>query len=138
MAMSIINNTDAVTVWMAYTKNNNALTTAMERLATGLRINHPVDDPVGLLLSENTRLAIAGLGQATASEQNALQYLNMLDGWYQNINDTLGRMEQVAIRIDDPSLNTQDKFNLATEYNQLANQVNMVMSGSVFNRLART
>jgi flagellin len=134
--MMIVNNANASTVFTAYTKNNNALTTAMERLSTGLRINHPVDDPTGLSLSENTRASIAGLDQAAQSEQSAIQYLNTLDGWYQNVNDTLNRMQQVAIRIDDPSLSTQGKYELVNELNGLAAQVNNVMTGSVFNGMS--
>ncbi|MGD0088973.1 MAG: flagellin [Planctomycetota bacterium] len=134
--MYIVNNTNAATVLMAYTGNNASLGTAMERLSTGLRINHPVDDPVGLGLSTNTENYIAGLQQATTSENSAMQYLNTLDGWYQNVSDTMNRMSQVAIRMDDPNLNTQNKYELATEFNNLASQVNNIMTGSVFNNMS--
>jgi flagellin len=134
--MQIVNNTNQATVFMAYTKNNQGLSTAMERLSTGLKINHPIDDPTGLALSTNMKSNIAQLTQASSSEQSALQYLNTLDAWYQNVNDTLNRMAQVAMRIDDPNLNTQDKYNLATEYNNLALQVNNVMTGSSFNNMS--
>ncbi|MGD0088972.1 MAG: flagellin [Planctomycetota bacterium] len=134
--MYIVNNTSAATVLMAYTSNTNSLGTAMERLSTGLKINHPVDDPEGLSLSENVRNYIAGLQQASTSEQSAMQYLNTLDGWYQQVNNTMDQMQSVAIRIDDPNLNTQDKYNLATEFNNLASEVNNIMTGAVYNNMS--
>jgi flagellin len=134
--MVIVGNTNQATVGYWYNMNNAKLATSMERLSSGLKINHPIDDPVGDALNQNTLNYMAGLQQASTSEQNAITYLNTLDGWYQNVNQTMDQMQQVAVRMDDPTLNTMDKFNLASQFNNLATQVNNVMTGSIFNNMS--
>jgi len=45
-------------------KNQNNLSTSLQRLSSGLRINTGKDDPAGLIASEGLRSEIAGINQA--------------------------------------------------------------------------
>lgn len=129
----IVTNSNANTVYKSYARNNVALSTSMERLSTGLRINRAIDDPSGLAISETLRSQVKGTDAAVDVIANSTNFLNTVDGYLQTVHDMLGRMEELAIKMDDAVLTTTDKQNLATEFNALKGEIDMVFSNARFN-----
>ena len=68
---------------------NRALTTSLERLSTGLRINRGKDDPAGLIASENLRAGMNAITAAIKNAQRAEQVINVAEGGLQEISNLL-------------------------------------------------
>jgi len=71
------------------TTNNKNLTTTLERLSTGLRINRGKDDPAGLIASENLRAEKSALTSAIANAERADQLVNIAEGGLQELSSLL-------------------------------------------------
>jgi len=69
--------------------NQNDLTTRLERLSTGLRINRGRDDPAGLIASETLRNEIRGITQAVDNSQRAMNVISTAEGALNEISALL-------------------------------------------------
>jgi flagellin len=69
--------------------NTRLLTATLERLSTGFRINRGLDDPAGLIASENLRGEMRGISAAISNGERAGQFVNVADGALQEISDML-------------------------------------------------
>ncbi|MGP1346703.1 MAG: flagellin N-terminal helical domain-containing protein [Phycisphaerales bacterium] len=76
--------------------NNNALTTSLERLSTGLRINRGKDDPAGLIASQNLRAEKAALGAAIKNAERADQVVNIAEGGLNEISGLLTDLQSLV------------------------------------------
>jgi len=74
-------------------QNNTALSTSLERLSTGLRINRGADDPAGLIASEALRAEIAATEAAVGNSERADQVLNIAEGGLQEISSLLQELQ---------------------------------------------
>ncbi|MBX3351960.1 MAG: flagellin [Phycisphaeraceae bacterium] len=73
--------------------NNRSLTTSLERLSTGLRVNRGKDDPSGLIASEALRAEARGTGQAINNAERADQVANIAEGGLQEISGLLTELQ---------------------------------------------
>jgi flagellin len=129
----IVTNTSANSVYMYYQENNSALSSALEKLSSGLQINRASDDPAGLAISENELLQENGANAATNVIANANNYINTADGYLQTVNDMLGQMEQLAVSYNDSTKSPSDQTDLTTEFTALESEMNNITSQAEFN-----
>ena len=73
--------------------NNKALSTSLERLSTGLRINRGKDDPAGLIASEVLRSEIKAIGAAIGNAERADQVVNIAEGGLGEISNLLTELQ---------------------------------------------
>lgn len=132
----IVTNTSANMVYKNYTRNESALSSSMEKLATGLRVNRGADDPAGLAISETLRAQIKGTDAAVDVLASASNFVNVADGYLQTVNDILGRMNDLSVRMGDGTLTTSDKSNIASEFNALKGEITNLQSEAKFNTVA--
>lgn len=74
-------------------QNNMQLTTSLERLSTGLRVNRGKDDPAGLIASENLRSEKRALNAAISNAERADQVVNIAEGGLQEISNLLTELQ---------------------------------------------
>lgn len=75
---------------------NRGLTTSLERLSTGLRVNRGKDDPAGLIASENLRAEKSALSAAIGNAQRAEQVINVAEGGLQEISNLLVELQSLV------------------------------------------
>lgn len=126
----IVTNSSAITVFKNYNRAQVGLASSAEKLATGLRINRASDDSAGLAISENMRAQIKGSNQSIENINNANAFINTADGYLQNVNDILGRLEELAIQYADFTKSTTDKNNLSAEFKALKTQAYLSLSST--------
>ncbi len=73
-------------------QNNRELSTSLERLSTGLRINRGADDPAGLIASENLRAEKTAISAAISNAERAEQVVNIAEGGLQEISSLLTQL----------------------------------------------
>lgn len=126
----IITNVPSMIAQRVLGQNNQMLTTSLERLSTGLRINRGKDDPAGLIASENLRAEKTAISSAISNAERADQVVNIAEGGLIEIsgllNDLEGLVDQAA---NDAGLSTEEK-----EANQI--QIDTILS--TIDRLANS
>ncbi len=96
-------------------QNNSTLSTALERLSTGLKINRGKDDPAGLIASENLRAEKASLNAAIGNAERADQVVNIAEGGLQEVSSLLTELQGLLTT----SANTAGLSESEREANQL-------------------
>ena len=97
--MTVINtNTAANITANALTKNERAMSQAMERLSTGQRINSAGDDAAGLAISSRMTSQINGLNMAVRNANDAISMIQTADGAYSEASSMLQRMRELAVQ----------------------------------------
>lgn len=74
-------------------QNQQGLSTSLERLSTGLRINSGKDDPAGLIASNNLSAEIAGKNAAVANANRADQVVNIAAGGITEVSNLLTQLQ---------------------------------------------
>ena len=72
--------------------------TAMRRLASGLRINYAADDPSGLAIATGMRARIGGLNTAVQNMQDGINMLRTTEGSMRETSDIMKRIRDLAVR----------------------------------------
>ena len=97
--MTVINtNVSATLAANAITRNDRAMSTAMERLSTGLRINSAADDAAGLAIASRMRSQVDGLEQAARNANDGISMIQTAEGAVGEISNILGRMKELAVQ----------------------------------------
>ncbi len=88
--MTVINtNVSATLASNAISRNDRAMTTAMERLSTGLRINSAGDDAAGLAIASRMRSQVDGLEQAARNANDGISMIQTAEGAYIEVSNML-------------------------------------------------
>ncbi|GAB7140388.1 flagellin [Deferribacterales bacterium RsTz2092] len=133
MALNMYTNMYSVTAQTNLTIANSSLTRSIERLSSGLRINHASDDASGLSISEKLRGQIKGLAKASMNAQDAISFLQTAEGGIEVISDMLQRMRELAIQAGNGTYTANDRRELQKEVDQLKAEVDRISSSTEFN-----
>jgi flagellin len=114
-------------------KTNRALNISLERLSTGLRINHASDDAAGLGVSETLRTQVRGVAQAQKNAQDGIAALQIADGAANEMSDMLQRMRELAIQSSNDTLSSTDRGYVNQEFNALTNEINRIATVTNYN-----
>jgi flagellin len=104
-----------------------------EQLSSGYRINRAADDAAGLAISEKMRRQIRGLTQATANAQDGISCLQTAEGALNEVHDMLQRMNELAIKAGNETLQSIDRMYIQAELNALYTEINRVAETTTFN-----
>ena len=96
-------------------RSNSDLSTRLQRLSTGLRINRGADDPAGLIVSERLRSEIKGMGQAIDNSERASSVIATTEGYLAEVADLLNSIKSLVVN----SANTGGISREEIEANQL-------------------
>ncbi|MDD5674253.1 MAG: flagellin [Chitinivibrionales bacterium] len=112
---------------------NTAMSTSLQRLSTGLRINAAQDDAAGLGVSENLRTQTTGLGQAIKNTQDGISLLNIADGALNEQSNILQRMRTLVIQAMNSTYTSTERSYMSTEFNQLFSELDRIAKITNFN-----
>jgi flagellin len=104
-----------------------------EKLSSGYKINRAADDAAGLAISEKMRRQIRGLTQATANAQDGISAVQTAEGALNEVHDMLQRMNELAIKAGNETLQSVDKSYVQSEMNALQTEINRVAETTTFN-----
>lgn len=108
----------------------------MERLSSGLRINHAADDPAGLTASEGMRAQLAGQRTANDNMSRAITLLQTADSGLEQISNMLIRLKELAEQSADGTLNASNRSGLSTEAAALVAEIERIASSTTFNGIS--
>jgi len=132
--MSVINtNVSATLTQNAITKNERAMSSAMEQLATGKRINKASDDAAGLAIASRMTSQINGVGQAARNANDAISLLQTADGALTEVTNMLQRMRELAVQAATDTNGTDDRAALSKEYVALRTEIDRIGDNTQWN-----
>ncbi|MDC0584864.1 flagellin [bacterium] len=132
--MTVINtNTAATLTANALTKNERAMSQAMERLSTGVRINSASDDAAGLAISSRMTSQVNGLNMAVRNANDAISMVQTADGALIEVTNMLQRMRELAVQAASGTMGTTDVTALNTEFTALRDQIQEIAKNTEFN-----
>ena len=104
-----------------------------EKLSSGYKINRAADDAAGLSISEKMRRQIRGLTQATANAQDGISAVQTAEGALGEVHDMLQRMNELAIKAGNETLQSTDRKYIQQELDQLRSEIDRVQTTTTFN-----
>ncbi len=136
--MSVINtNIGALKAANASASANKALGTAMERLSTGKRINSAKDDAAGLAISTSMTSQVRGMNQAVRNANDGISLAQTAEGALSEVSNMVQRVRELAVQSASGTYgDTTDRAYMQKEVDELAKQIDDVMSNTKFNGVA--
>lgn len=132
--MTVINtNIASLNAQRNLTTSQASLSTSLQRLSSGLRINSARDDAAGLAISERLSSQIGGLNQAVRNANDGISLAQTAEGALQQIGSNLQRIRDLAVQSANGTNSVSDRAALNNEASQLISEINRVASATNFN-----
>ncbi|TRW93000.1 flagellin [Candidatus Methylobacter oryzae] len=134
MAMQINTNIGALNAQLSLNKTSLGLSTSMERLSSGLRINSAKDDAAGLAITDKMTSQIRGMTVAARNANDGISMAQTAEAGMGNITDTLQRMRDLAVQAANfAAVSLDDRKKLGNEFTQLGQEVSRIINNTEFN-----
>ena len=136
MAMTINTNVASLNAQRNTAANSASLSTTMQRLSSGLRINSAKDDAAGLAIADRMNTQVRGMNVAVRNAGDAISMAQVAEGGLSTMNDMLQRMRELAVQASNApnSVGTAgDIAKLKNEYDQLGKELGRMLDATQFN-----
>ena len=133
MSLSILTNTTAMQTEIGLSKSSSAVSEAMQRLSSGLRINSAADDAAGYAISQGLTAQVNGLQQASQNVSDATSMVQTADSALNNVQSMLQRVSELAVQYQNGDLQSTDKADIQSEVNQLTTEIDRQRGSVQFN-----
>ncbi|MCE3025832.1 flagellin [Salinicola sp. DM10] len=114
-------------------KSQSQLSTAMERLSSGLRINSAKDDAAGQAIANRMSSQITGLNQASRNANDGISLSQTAEGALDQVNDNLQRIRELTVQAQNGTNSADDIDSIQKEVNQRLEEINRVTEQTTFN-----
>jgi len=132
--MTVINtNTGSLYAQQAMTTNARGLSSVMQQLSTGKRINNAVDDVAGMAISTRLTSQIRGLNQAIRNTNDGISLIQTAEGATDQVTNMLQRMRELAVQASNDTNNTSDRSYLDLEFQALTSQIDNIANYTQWN-----
>lgn len=133
MSLTINTNLEAMNAQRNLNGTENMISTAMQRLSSGLRINSAADDVAGYAISQRMQGQVNGLNQATQNIQDGVSLTQTAQGSLNDVSQMLQRIRELAVEYANGTTSTSDQTAIQSEVNQLVSEINRVGETTSFN-----
>jgi flagellin len=111
----------------------DAMSTAMERLSSGKRINSAKDDAAGSSIASSMTSSIQGMAVAIRNANDGISLAQTADGSLGEVSNMLQRIRELSVQAANGTYQSSDRANLQTEVAALQSQITDVVTNSTFN-----
>jgi flagellin len=133
MAQVINTNVMSLNAQRNLTTSGNAMSTAIQRLSSGLRINSAKDDAAGLAISDRMTTQISGLNQAVRNANDGISLAQTTEGALQEVTNNLQRIRELSVQSANATNSDSDRAALDQEVQQRIAEINRIASQTAFN-----
>jgi len=135
--MSVINtNISALQAQNSLRSTGLNLSTAMERLSSGTRINSAKDDAAGLAISTRMTASIRGISAAIRNANDGISLTQTAEGSLSQIGDNLQRIRELAVQSSNTGNSASDRAAMNNESKQLIAEIDRVASNTSYNGIS--
>ncbi|GAA2036729.1 flagellin [Pseudokineococcus marinus] len=134
MGFQINNNVAAFNAYRNLSVTQNSVSSSLEKLSSGLRINRAADDAAGLAISEGLRSQVGGLKVAVRNAQDGISVVQTAEGALSTSTAILQRMRDLSVQAANTGgLSDKAKENIQSEVDQLAEELTRIADTTQFN-----
>ncbi|WP_295222937.1 flagellin [Seleniivibrio sp.] len=133
MALTVYQNIMSLNSQRHLSGSQTALASSIEKLSSGLRINHAADDASGLAISEKLRGQITGLQRASMNAQDGISMLQTAEGALEEVSSMLQRMRELAVQASNGVYTSNDRIEIQKEVEQLKDEIDRISTATEFN-----
>ncbi|CAD2226650.1 Lateral flagellin [Pseudoalteromonas sp. 3J6] len=132
MALSIQSNMASMSIQNQLGRSNNDLSTALERLGSGFKINSAKDDAAGLQIASRLNAQVRGQEAALYNSNNAMSMMQTAEGAFDEMTNIAYRMKELATQAANGT-NGDDEFTaMNSEYVALGDELASIMQNTSF------
>lgn len=131
--LSVQTNVSAIMAQYHLGQTSDSLTTSMERLSSGFRINRAADDAAGLAISEKLKAQIGGLNQASQNAQDGISMIQTAEGALSEVQSMMQRMRDLAVQAASDTNSQSERQNINLELGQLQQEIDSISTTTKFN-----
>jgi flagellin len=134
MALTVRTNIASIRASNRLNSTQNNLTSSLERISSGLRVNRAADDAAGLSVASRMESDNTSLKQAIRNANDGVSMIQTAEGGLSEIYNILVRMRELSVQASNETYNSGDRALVNTEFLQLAGEIKRVASIANFNR----
>lgn len=133
MAQIINTNVMSITAQRNLNSASAGMSTSIQRLSSGLRINSAKDDAAGMAISERFTTQIRGLDVAARNANDGISLAQTAEGAMVEIGNNLQRIRELSVQAANATNSKDDRKTLQSEVNQLVSEIDRVARQTNFN-----
>lgn len=133
MVMSVNTNISSLNAQKNLAASQSKLSTAIERLSSGMRINSAKDDAAGQAIANRFTANIKGLTQATRNANDGISIAQTTEGSLNEINNNLQRIRELSVQATNGTNSASDLKSIQDEIGQRLSEINRVSEQTQFN-----
>jgi len=133
MSLVLNTNINSMVAQNSLTTSGGQLTSALQQLSTGLRVNTAADDAAGYAIAQGMTSQVNGLNQAARNANDGVSLTQTASGAMTEITNDLQTMRDLAVESLNATNSSNDRADLNAQYAQLAADINNVASNTQFN-----
>ena len=134
MGLSINTNIAAMNSYRNLSATQGDLSSSLEKLSSGLRINRAAADAAGLAISEGLRAQIGGPKQAVRNAQDGISVVQTAEGALTETHSILQRMRTLSVQAANTGgLSDAAKSNIQDEIGELSTELDRIAATTQFN-----
>jgi flagellin len=131
--MSVNTNIQSMNAQRNLSGSQNSLSTSMQRLSSGLRVNSAKDDAAGLAIAERMNSQVRGMNVAVRNANDGISLAQTAEGSLGKMGDMLQRMRELAVQSRNATNSAGDRANLQKEFKQLQDEISRSVKTASFN-----
>ena len=133
MASTINSNISSLTAQRNLGMSQASLSTSIQRLSSGLRINSAKDDAAGLSISDRMTSQIRGATQAARNANDGISLAQTAEGGLNSASTILQRVRELAVQSANATNSASDRAALNAEVGQLTSELDRIAKTTQFN-----
>lgn len=133
IALKINTNMSAIIANKELKTTENALSRSLERLSSGLKLNHSEDDAAGMAISQKMKTQLRGIDRANKNAQDGVSVIETAEGALGEIHSMLHRMRELAVQAANDSNSLEDRDSIQEEIDSLMEEIDRISSDTEFN-----
>ena len=131
--VAINTNVSATYSQNAMKTNAREMSSAMEQLSTGMRVNSAKDDAAGLAIGQNMTSQIRGLNMAIRNLNDGINMMQTAEGAMIEQSNMLQRMRELAVQANNGTYSNTQRSYLSVEYVALVSQIEKIATETKWN-----
>ncbi|WP_273050504.1 flagellin [Pseudoalteromonas sp.] len=132
MALSIQSNMASMSIQNQLGRSNNDLSTALERLGSGFKINSAKDDAAGLQIASRLNAQVRGQEAGLYNGNNAMSMMQTAEGAFDEMTNIAYRMKELATQGSSDTNGTKEWASQSAEYSALSLELKNIMDNTSF------
>ena len=134
--LSLISNISSLNAQNNLTNTENQLSSSLQKLSSGMRINTAMDDAAGLGISVNLESDVASYTQAARNANDGISVTQTAEGALNQTSDIITRLRELAMESASDGVSNTQRAYIQTEASQLTNEIDRIANDTTYNGTA--